>query len=126
MQQEEQGRGWTSARRPGTHSSCWPGYAAGRQASQDVTLAKTDSSKEGVYGAAHRKLCWWQRNPMSLEDAEEIVKLRRVIHLPFQIRMWDVRLILGRVGRAGRAWGHVCGTRGRGSAAQGVLSAQDP
>ena len=91
MPQEQQGRGWTSARRPGTHSSCWPGYTAGRQASQDVTLAKTDSSKEGVCGAAHRKLRLWQRNPMSLEDAEEIVKLRRVIHFLFKsgCGMWD-------------------------------------
>lgn len=63
---------------------------------------------------------------MSLEDAEEIVKLRRVIHLPFQIRMWDVRPILGRVGHAGRVQGHVSGTRGRGSTAQGLLSAQNP
>ena len=63
---------------------------------------------------------------MSLENAAEIVRLRRIIHLPFQIRMWDLRPVLGRVGHEGRAQGNVSGTRGRASTAQGLLSAQDP
>lgn len=107
-----------------TPSVCWASLQGGRHRRKSPYQRQKAQNKVCVCvgGGAHRILCFWRRDLVSLEGAEEMVRLRRVLYLLFKIRMWQLTSILSRVGHAGRAHGNVSGN----GAAQGPLSPWDP